>query len=77
MRNTLTASLPRLATKGESMTYPSQTQEAFRLAKRKQRERERERLAAVNEKLAAQGIDWKELMKLIVSDRVEIVIKEK
>lgn len=59
------------------MTYPSQTKEAFRLAKRKQRERERERLAAVNEKLEPLGVDWKELIELIVSDKVEIVTKEK
>lgn len=61
----------------EEPKYPSRTPEAFRQQKRKQREREAELLRQVNECLAALGIDWKQLMKLIAEDRVEIVVKEK
>lgn len=61
----------------EQPKYPSRTPEAFRQQKRKQREREAELLRQVNERLAALGIDWKQLMKLIASGEVEIVIKEK
>lgn len=59
------------------MTYPSRTPEAFRLQKREQRKREAELLQRVNERLAAHNIDWKQLMKLIAEDRVEIVVKGK
>ena len=59
------------------MTYPSRTPEAFRLQKREQRKREAELLQRVNERLAAHNIDWKQLMRLVADDRVEIVIKEK
>jgi hypothetical protein len=61
----------------EEPKYPSRTPEAFRQQKRKQREREAELLRQVNERLAAHNIDWKQLMKLIAEDRVEIVVKEK
>jgi len=61
----------------QKQPYPSRTPEAFRLQKRKQREREAELLRRVNKRLAALGIDWKQLMKLIAEDRVEIVVKEK
>jgi len=61
----------------KNMTYPSRTPEAFRLQKREQRKREAELLQRVNLQLAALGIDWKQLMRLIENDEVEIVIKEK
>ena len=61
----------------EEPKYPSRTPEAFRQQKRRQREREAELLRRVNERLAALGIDWKQLMKLVAEDRVEIVVKEK
>lgn len=61
----------------QKQPYPSRTPEAFRLQKRKQREREAKLLRQVNERLAAIGIDWKQLMKLIAEDRVEIVVKGK
>jgi len=57
--------------------YPSRTREAFRLQKREQRRREAELLRRVNLQLAALGIDWKQLMRLVASGEVEIVIKEK
>ena len=60
----------------EQPKYPSRTPEAFRLQKRKQREREAELLRRVNERLAALGIDWKQLMRLVASGEVEIVLKE-
>ena len=59
------------------MTYPSWTRAERARQKRKQREREAELLQRVNERLAALGIDWKQLMKLVAEDRVEIVVKEK
>ena len=61
----------------EEPKYPSRTPEAFRKQKRRQREREAELLRQVNERLAAIGIDWKQLMKLIAEDRVTITVKEK
>ncbi len=61
----------------EEPKYPSRTPEAFRQQKRKQRQREAELLRQVNERLSALGIDWKQLMKLVAEDRVEIVVKEK
>ena len=61
----------------EEPKYPSRTPEAFRQQKRKQRELEAELLRQVNERLAEIGIDWKQLMKLVAEDRVEIVVKEK
>jgi hypothetical protein len=61
----------------KNMTYPSRTPEAFRLQKREQRKREAELLQRVNLQLAALGIDWKQLMRLVASGEVEIVIKEK
>ncbi len=61
----------------EEPKYPSRTKEAFRQQKRNQREREAELLRRVNKRLAALGIDWKQLMKLIAEDRVEIVVKKK
>ena len=59
------------------MTYPSRTKEAFRLQKREQRKQEAELMRRVNEQLAALGIDWKQLMRMVAEDRVEIVVKEK
>ena len=61
----------------EEPKYPSRTPEAFRQQKRKQRQREAELLRQVNERLAALGIDWKQLMRMVAEDRVEIVVKEK
>jgi hypothetical protein len=61
----------------QKQPYPSRTPEAFRQQKRNQRQREAKLLRQVNERLAALGIDWKQLMKLIASGEVEIVIKEK
>jgi len=61
----------------EEPKYPSRTPEAFRQQKRRQREREAELLRRVNERLAALGIDWKQLMRMVAEDRVEIVVKEK
>ena len=60
----------------EEPKYPSRTPEAFRQQKRKQREREAELLRQVNERLAALGIDLKQLMRLVASGEVEIVLKE-
>jgi hypothetical protein len=57
--------------------YPSRTREAFRLQKREQRRREAELLRRVNLQLAALGIDWKQLMRLVAEDRVIITVKEK
>jgi len=57
--------------------YPSRTKEAFRLQKRKQRRQEAELLQRVNLQLAALGIDWKQLMRLVAEDRVIITVKEK
>ena len=57
--------------------YPSRTREAFRLQKQKQRKQEAELLQQVNERLAALGIDWKQLMRLIENDEVIITVKEK
>jgi hypothetical protein len=61
----------------KNMTYPSWTREERAKQKRKQREREAELLQRVNERIAAIGIDWKQLMKLIADDRVIITVKEK
>ena len=61
----------------EEPKYPSRTPEAFRQQKRKQRQREAELLRQVNERLAAIGIDWKQLMKLVASGEVTITVKEK
>jgi hypothetical protein len=61
----------------QKQPYPSRTPEAFRQQKRKQREREAELLRHVNERLAAIGIDWKQLMKLIADGEVTITVKEK
>ncbi len=60
----------------EQPKYPSRTKEAFRLQKREQRKREAELLKRVNERLAALNIDWKQLMRLVASNEVEIVVKE-
>lgn len=57
--------------------YPSWTREDRARQKRLERQREAELLRRVNEQLAAQNIDWKQLMRLVADDRVEIVIKEK
>ena len=61
----------------QKQPYPSRTPEAFRQQKRNQRQREAKLLRQVNERTAAIGIDWKQLMKLVAEDRVEIVVKEK
>ncbi len=65
------------ANMAEQPKYPSRTPEAFRQQKRKQREREAELLRRVNKRLAALGIDWKQLMKLIADGEVTITVKEK
>ena len=57
--------------------YPSRTREAFRLQKREQRKQEAELMRRVNEQLAALGIDWKQLMRLVASGEVIITVKEK
>ncbi len=57
--------------------YPSRTREAFRLQKREQRKREAELLQRVNSQLAALGIDWKQLMRLVASGEVIITVREK
>jgi hypothetical protein len=57
--------------------YPSWTRAERAKQKRLERKREAELLRRVNEQLAAQNIDWKQLMWLVADDRVEIVIKEK
>ena len=59
------------------MTYPSWTREERVKQKRLERQREAELLRRVNERLAALNIDWKQLMRLIENDEVEIVVKEK
>ena len=61
----------------QKQPYPSRTPEAFRQQKRKQREREAELLRQVNERFAAIGIDWKQLMKLVADGEVTITVKEK
>ena len=61
----------------KNMTYPSWTRAERAKQKRLERQREAELLKRVNERLAALGIDWKQLMRLIENDEVEIVIKEK
>ena len=57
--------------------YPSWTRAERAKQKRLERQREAELLRRVNERLAALGIDWKQLMRLIENDEVEIVVKEK
>ena len=57
--------------------YPSRTREAFRMQKREQRKREAKLLQRVNERLAALGIDWKQLMRLVAAGEVIITVKEK
>ena len=59
------------------MTYPSQTKEAYRLAKQKQRQRQAEWMALVNAKLAPQGLTHESLLRGIVDGTIEVVkIKE-
>ena len=55
--------------------YPSWTREKRTKQKRLERQREAELLRRVNERLAALGIDWKQLMLLVAEDRVEVVVK--
>lgn len=57
--------------------YPSWTREERAKQKRLERQREAELLKRVNEQLAALGIDWKQLMRLVANNEVEIVVKEK
>ena len=57
--------------------YHSWTRAERARQKRLERQREAELLRQVNECLAEIGIDWKQLMKLIAEDRVEIVVKGK
>ena len=59
------------------MTYPSWTRAERAKQKRLERQREAELLKRVNERLAALGIDWKQLMRLVAEGEVKIVIKEK
>ena len=61
----------------KNMTYPSWTREERVKQKRLERQREAELLRRVNERLAAHNIDWKQLLRLIENDEVEIVVKEK
>lgn len=60
----------------KNMTYPSWTREERVKQKRLERQREAELLKRVNEQLAALGIDWKQLMRLIENDKVIITVKE-
>jgi hypothetical protein len=57
--------------------YHSWTKAENAKRKRLERQREAELLRQVNSRLAALGIDWKQLMRLVADDEVEIVIKEK
>lgn len=57
--------------------YPSWTRAERARQKRLERQREAEFMRLVNERLAALGIDWKQLMRLVASGEVEIVVKEK
>ena len=57
--------------------YHSWTKAENAKRKRLERQREAELLKRVNKRLAAHNIDWKQLMRLVAEDRVEIVIKEK
>lgn len=59
------------------MTYPSWTRAERAKQKRLERQREAELLKRVNERLAALGIDWKQLMRLIENDEVIITVREK
>ena len=56
--------------------YHSWTKAENAKRKRLERQREAELLKRVNERLAAHNIDWKQLMRLVAEDRVEIVVKE-
>ena len=60
------------------MTYPSQTKEAYRLAKRKQRQRQAALMEQVNAILAQKGLTHDSLLRGIVdgSVKVEVVKKE-
>ena len=57
--------------------YPSWTRAERARQKRLERQREAELLQRVNERLAAFGIDWKQLMRLVASGEVIITVKEK
>mgnify|MGYP000057657380 CR=1 FL=1 len=57
--------------------YPSWARAERARQKRLERQREAELLRRVNERLAAHNIDWKQLLRLIENDEVEIVVKEK
>ena len=57
--------------------YPSWTREERAKQKRQERQREAELVQRVNLQLAALGIDWKQLMRLVAEDRVIITVKEK
>jgi hypothetical protein len=61
----------------KNMTYPSWTRAERAKQKRLERQREAELLKRVNERLAALGIDWKQLMRLIENDEVIITVREK
>ena len=57
--------------------YPSWTRAERAKQKRQERQREAELVQRVNLQLAALGIDWKQLMRLVAEDRVIITVKEK
>lgn len=59
---------------GAGMTYPSQTKEAYRLAKQKQRQRQAALLAQVNAILTPLGLTHDSLLKGIVDGSVKILI---
>ena len=59
------------------MTYPSKTPKARRAESKARRDKQKELLRQVNERLAAIGIDWKQLMKLVADGEVTITVKEK
>ena len=59
------------------MTYPSKTPTARRAESKARRDKQKELLRQVNERLAAIGIDWKQLMKLVADGEVTITVKEK
>mgnify|MGYP003423579042 CR=1 FL=1 len=62
---------------GKRMTYPSKTPTARRAESKARRDKQKELLRQVNERLAAIGIDWKQLMKLVADGEVTITVKEK
>ena len=59
------------------MTYPSRQKEARQAESKARWAQQKELMRKVNERLAAIGIDWKQLMKLVADGEVTITVKEK